>query len=196
MNTERTPNEHSWERSNVRPNVFATIRRSTHGKRVNFCLHSIRKKRPSERKSFDDSLKIPTDEGMLANANEGIRCRLFADAVPSTYQKKVRTKAFVRCLFAMCVRALRRTYCCTLFVVRHQFSCGRRFFFDKKILCGRQRDCYPNANPAYSVRRKTCLRNMANTFYTLFAARHFFVVSPLFRCCSQIVYSGFYSVQP
>ncbi len=84
----------------------------------------------------------------------------------------------------------RRTCCCTLFVVRCQFSRGRRFFFDKKIHCVPRRDRYPNANPAYSVQRKTCSRNMANTFYTLFAVRRFFVVSPLFRCCSRIVYSG------
>ncbi len=84
----------------------------------------------------------------------------------------------------------RRTCCCTLFVVRRQFSHQRRFFFDEKILCVCQRDCYPDANPAYSVWQKTCLRNMANAFYTLFAVHHFFIISPLFCCCSQIVYSG------
>ncbi len=62
----------------------------------------------------------------------------------------------------------------------------RRFFFDKKILCVCRRDCYPDANPAYSV----WLRNMANAFYTLFAVHRFFVISPLFRCCLRIVYSG------
>ncbi len=84
---------------------------------------------------------------------------------------------------------MRRTCCCTLFVVRHQFSHGRRFFFYKKILCVRRRDRYPDANPAYSVRWKTCSGNMANAFYTLLAVRCFFVVSPLFCCCSRIVYS-------
>ncbi len=48
-----------------------------------------------------------------------------------------------------------------------------RFFFDKKLLCVRRRDCYPDANPVYSVWRKTCSRNIANTFYTLFAVRCF-----------------------
>ncbi len=64
------------------------------------------------------------------------------------------------------------------------------FFFDEKVLCVRRRDCYLDANPVYGVWRKTCSRNMANTFYRLFAVRRFFAVSPLFRCCSQIVYSG------
>ncbi len=76
---------------------------------------------------------------------------------------------------------------CSLFAVN--FSCGRRFFFDEKVLCVRRWDCYPDANPAYGVRRKTCSQNMANAFYRLFAVRRFFVVSPLFRCCSRIVYS-------
>ncbi len=31
---------------------------------------------------------------------------------------------------------------------------------------------------------------MANAFYTLLAIRHFSLISPLFRCCSRIVYSG------
>ncbi len=66
----------------------------------------------------------------------------------------------------------------------------RQFFFDEKILCVCRRDCYPDANPAYSVWRKTCSQNMAHTFYTLFAVCRFFVVSPLFRSCSRIVYSG------
>ncbi len=70
---------------------------------------------------------------------------------------------------------------CSLFAVN--FSC-------EKVLCVRWRDCYPNANPAYGVRRKTCSRNMANAFYRLFAVCRFFVVSPLFRCCLRIVYSG------
>ncbi len=82
----------------------------------------------------------------------------------------------------------RQTCCCTLFVVRHQR--GRRFFLTKKILCVRWRDCYPNANLAYSIRQKTCLRNMANAFYTLFAVLRFFVISSLFRCYLRIVYSG------
>ncbi len=33
---------------------------------------------------------------------------------------------------------------------------------------------------------------MANTFYTLFAVHRFFVISPLFCCCSRIVYSELY----
>ncbi len=43
---------------------------------------------------------------------------------------------------------------------------------------------------AYGIGRKTCSRNMANAFYRLFTVRRFFVGSPLFRCCLQIVYSG------
>ncbi len=34
---------------------------------------------------------------------------------------------------------------------------------------------------------------MANAFYTLFAVCCLFVISPLFRCCSRIVYSRLYS---
>ncbi len=59
-------------------------------------------------------------------------------------------------------------------------------------LCVHWRDRYPDANPAYSIRRKTCSWNMANTFYTLFAVRRFFIVSSLLRCCSQIVYNRLY----
>ncbi len=33
---------------------------------------------------------------------------------------------------------------------------------------------------------------MANTYYTLFTVRHFFVISPLFCLCSRIVYSKLY----
>ncbi len=57
------------------------------------------------------------------------------------------------------------------------------FFFDEKVLCVRRRDRYPDANPAYGVRQKTCSWNMANTFYRLFA------ISPLhtIRHCSQTV---------
>ncbi len=88
---------------------------------------------------------------------------------------------------------MRRVCCCILFVVCHQFSRDRQFFFDEKILCVHRRDHYPNANPAYSVWQKTCLRNMTNAFYTLFAVRRFFVVSPLFHCCSRIVYSRLFS---
>ncbi len=68
------------------------------------------------------------------------------------------------------------------------------FFFDKKVLCVRRGDRYPNANPAYSVWWKTCLRNMANAFYRLFAVSSFLVVWPLFRYCSRIVYSGLYKL--
>ncbi len=35
---------------------------------------------------------------------------------------------------------------------------------------------------------------MANAFYRLFAVRRFFVVSPLFRYCSRIVYSGLFTL--
>ncbi len=77
---------------------------------------------------------------------------------------------------------------CSLFALN--FSAADDFFFDEKVLCVRRRDRYPDANPAYGVRQKTCLRNMANTFYRLFAVHRFFVVSPLFRFCLRIVYSG------
>ncbi len=66
---------------------------------------------------------------------------------------------------------------CTLFVVHHQFSRGRRFFFDEKILCVCRWDRYPDAYPAYSIRQKTCSQNMANAFYTLFTVRRFFLVA-------------------
>ncbi len=68
------------------------------------------------------------------------------------------------------------------------------FFFDEKVLCVRRGDRYPDANPAYGVRQKTCSRNLANAFYNLFTVRRFFVGSPLFCSCSRIVYSGLYSI--
>ncbi len=83
----------------------------------------------------------------------------------------------------------RWTCCCILFDFCCQFSHNRQFFFDEKILCVRRWDRYLDANPAYSVHQKTCSRNMANAFYTLFVVCRFFVVLPLFCCCSRIVYS-------
>ncbi len=100
---------------------------------------------------------------------------------------------------------------CSLFVVN--FSAADDFFFDKKVLRVCRRDHYLNANSAYGIRRKTCLqnmanafyrlfavcrffavktclRNMANAFYRLFAVCRFFAILPLFRCCLRIVYSG------
>ncbi len=67
---------------------------------------------------------------------------------------------------------------CSLFAIN--FSCSRRFFFHEKVLCVRRWDCYPNANPAYGVQRKTCSRNMANAFYRLFAVRRFLSFRPYF----------------
>ncbi len=64
------------------------------------------------------------------------------------------------------------------------------FFLNEKLLCVRRRDRYLDTNPANSVQWKTCLRNMANTYYSLFALRPYFVISSWFRRCSQIVYSG------
>ncbi len=77
---------------------------------------------------------------------------------------------------------------CSLFAVN--FSVADDFFFGEKVLCVRWWDCYPSANPAYNVRWKTCLQNIANAFYRLFAIHRFFIGSPLFRCCLGIVYSG------
>ncbi len=37
---------------------------------------------------------------------------------------------------------------CSLFAIN--FSAADDFFFDEKVFCDRQQDCYPNANPAYS----------------------------------------------
>ncbi len=75
---------------------------------------------------------------------------------------------------------------CSLFAINFRtniFATGSTnefLFFDEKLLCG---DHYLDANPANGVWRKTCSRNMANTYYTLFAVR------PLFHC-SRIVYGG------
>ncbi len=87
-----------------------------------------------------------------------------------------------------------RTCCYTLFIVCCQFlwehirhwEHERISFFDKKFLCVRQIDYYSNANPANSLRRKTC----ANTYCGLFALCPYFVILPLFRRCLRIVYSG------
>ncbi len=81
------------------------------------------------------------------------------------------------------------------FVVRRQFlrECIHHWeflFFDEKLLCVRRRDGYLDANPANSVQRKTCLQNMVNTYYTLFAVHSYFVTSSLFRHCLRIEYSG------
>ncbi len=67
---------------------------------------------------------------------------------------------------------------CSLFAVN--FSAADYFFFDEKVLCVCRRDCYPDANLAYSVRRKTCLWNMVNAFYRLFAVRRFLSFHPYF----------------
>ncbi len=69
---------------------------------------------------------------------------------------------------------------CTLFVVRCQFSHEHIrhwefLFFNKKFLCVRRSDRYLDANPANSIRWKTCLQNIANTYYILFAVCRFFI---------------------
>ncbi len=87
-----------------------------------------------------------------------------------------------------------RTCYYTPFVVHHQFSCEhiRSWnFFWRKTLRVCWRDPHLNVNPANSIRWKSCLRNMAYTYYKLFAVRHFFIISPLFRHCSWIVYATF-----
>ncbi len=63
---------------------------------------------------------------------------------------------------------------CSLFTVN--FSAADDFFFDEKVLCVCRRGRHPDANPAYGVWWKTCSRNMANTFYRLFAVRCSFVL--------------------
>ncbi len=55
-------------------------------------------------------------------------------------------------------------------------STNEFLFFDEKLLCVCQRDCYLDANPANRVWQKTCLRNVANTYYTLFTVRPYFVL--------------------
>ncbi len=79
----------------------------------------------------------------------------------------------------------RRKCCCTLFVVRRQFSCGRQFFFDEKILCVRRWDCYPTQilHTAYGEKL------VRETWRTPW---HYspYVISPLFCYCLRIVYSG------
>ncbi len=84
---------------------------------------------------------------------------------------------------------MRRPCCCSCLLFAVDSLTADDFFYEK-ILCVHRRERYPDANPTYSVRRETCPQNMANAFYTLFAVHRFFVVSPLFRCCLQIVYSG------
>ncbi len=75
-------------------------------------------------------------------------------------------------------------HCCTLFVVCRQFSQGGRFFFStKKYFVFVDETTTPTQilHKAYGEKPVT--------FYTLFPVCHFFVVPPLFRCCSRIVYS-------
>ncbi len=80
---------------------------------------------------------------------------------------------------------------CSLFSVN--FSAADNFFLGEKVLWVCRWDRYLDSNPAYGVWQKTCSRNMANAFYRLFAVRRFFAISPLFRCCSRIVYSGLFA---
>ncbi len=76
----------------------------------------------------------------------------------------------------------RWTCCCTLFVVRRQFLCSRRFFFRRKNSCVCQRDHYPDTNPAYSVRWKLVRETWRKPFihyspYVVFSSFcHYFAV--------------------
>ncbi len=87
-----------------------------------------------------------------------------------------------------------RTCYYTSFVVRCQFLHEHirhwEFFLTKNSFVFIEETATSTQNPANSVRWKTCLQNMANTYYTLFALSHFFIISPLFRRCLRIVYSG------
>ncbi len=80
---------------------------------------------------------------------------------------------------------MRRTCCCTMFVVRRQFSHGRQFFiFDEKILCVCRRDRYPDANPAYSVTAKNLFAKhgkcLLYTIRRMLFFRRFTLISLLF----------------
>ncbi len=80
----------------------------------------------------------------------------------------------------------RRTCCCTVFVVWRQFSHGRRFFFDKKILCVHQRDHYPTQILRTAYDKKP----VRETWRTSFIHYSPYVVFSSFRFCLRIVYSG------
>ncbi len=79
----------------------------------------------------------------------------------------------------------------TPFVVCRQFShehiCQWNFLKWKTTLCSSKRLTPRHKSCEQRVQWKTCSRNMANTHYTLFAVRHFFVISPLFCRCLRIV---------
>ncbi len=99
------------------------------------------------------------------------------------------TKLFLRRIkYCWRKRGERVAVHCSLFAVN--FSAANDFFVDEKVLCVLWQDHYSDANPAYGVRRKTCLQNIVNAFYRLFTVRRFFVILPVFRCCSRIVYNG------
>ncbi len=76
----------------------------------------------------------------------------------------------------------RQMCCCTLFVVRHQFSRGRRFFFTKKYFV--------------FVNEIATLMQILRTAYGEKPVREtwqtppFVVFLSIFHCCLQIVYSG------
>ncbi len=82
-------------------------------------------------------------------------------------------------------------HCLPLIFARTYSPLGISFFRQKTSLC-LSKGPLPRRKSCELRTTKTCSQNMANTNYTLFAVCQFFIVSPLFRRCSQIVYNGLY----
>ncbi len=80
---------------------------------------------------------------------------------------------------------------CSLFAVN--FSVVDDFFFDENYFVFVDETTTPT-QILRTVYSKKPVCETWQTPFILFAVRRFFVISPLFRCCSQIVYNGLYMV--
>ncbi len=88
---------------------------------------------------------------------------------------------------------MRRTSCCTLFVIRRKFSCGRKFFFfTKKYFVFVDQTATQTQIPCTAYGKKFFWETWRTLFIHYSPYVVFFVISPLFRCCLRIVYSGLF----
>ncbi len=79
---------------------------------------------------------------------------------------------------------MRRTYCCTLFVVHRQFSRGRRFFFGRKnTLCSSTRPLPRRKSCVQRTTKNLFMKHGERLLYTIRCTlffRHFAPISLLF----------------